>query len=346
MPMPERLVTRRRPAWWIGPDGEPGPVLRDCLYAAIAAPSAMNTQPWRFHPHRHGVDVYADRDRRLPVTDPSGRELALSAGAVLFNLRVAIRAHGRIPAQLLRPVAAEPDLMATLNPGPPVGVPRTVRALTWAIPRRRSNRWPFAPLEMPREVVNALTAAAEAEGAVLRVVTHQARRGMLELIRIAEEVWRDDPAYRHELRRWTRELPRRRDGVPAEAAGPQVAGGGVPLRDLGLVTHPGPGRPEETFERSPTIAVLYAQDTPQQWLRAGQALQRVLLTATVYGVACTLLTQPLEIPQLRGMVADPYTGRPAQAIIRLGYARRAAAPSPRRPLAEFLYDPADGEAPR
>jgi nitroreductase len=34
--------------WSIGPHGEPGPLIRECLLAAIAAPSIHNTQPWRF----------------------------------------------------------------------------------------------------------------------------------------------------------------------------------------------------------------------------------------------------------------------------------------------------------
>lgn len=333
----------REAAWWLGPGRQPGPVLRDCLHAAIAAPSVMNTQPWRFRPHRHEVDVYADRDRQLHVMDPSGRELVLSVGAALFNLRVAIRAHGRLPTLRLLPEPATYDLMARVGAGPPAPVPGTVRALAAAIPRRRSNRWPFAPVEIPREIQLALVTGARTEGALLRVLSHKARRRLFELARIANERWSADPAYRHELRLWTREVAGRRDGVTGGAAGPRVAPGGPPLRDLGLIYHCG-RRTEEVYERPATIAVLYADDGFDSWLRAGQALERVLLTATVYGLAGTLLTQPLEIPQLRVLAADPYSGLPAQAIIRLGYSRRPAAPSPRRPLASFLYEPAVSRA--
>jgi hypothetical protein len=96
------------------------------------------------------------------------------------------------------------------------------------------------------------------------------------------------------------------------------------------------------FEDRPTIAVLYTADTPLGWLRAGQALQRVLLTATVRGLSTTLLTQPLEIPRFRTGLTDPAVGRPAQAVIRLGYSRHEPAVSPRRTLADVLLgrDPA------
>ena len=116
--------------------------------------------------------------------------------------------------------------------------------------------------------------------------------------------------------------------------GPRSAGDALALRDFGL-TGVVPVR-RASFEGSPILAVLYGGDTPGQWLRTGQALQRVLLTATAHGVATSLLTQPLEIPELRDRLTEPTTGWPAQAIVRLGYTRRLAARSLRRPLSEVV----------
>lgn len=75
--------------WRAGDDGRLGPVLLDCLRAAIAAPSIHNTQPWRFRPRPDGVDVFADHTRRLGVIHPGGREVLISVGAALCNLRIA-----------------------------------------------------------------------------------------------------------------------------------------------------------------------------------------------------------------------------------------------------------------
>jgi hypothetical protein len=264
----------------------------------------------------------------------------ISLGAAVFNLRVALRAHGRIPVQLLKPMPGSSNMVAQISPGGPAPVPQTARALAWAIPRRRTNRWPFADIAPPRDVLRDLARAAETEGATLRVMGRDGCRNVLGLVRAAEYQFVDDLGYRHELARWTSGLPDRRDGITSATAGPRPAPDGLPLRDFGL-TQRWYRRKEARHEPSPTIAVLYAEDTPEQWLRAGEALQRTLLTATIYGVAATLLTQPLEIPRLRELIFDPLTGRPAQAIIRLGYSRRPAAPSPRRPLADFLVGSGD-----
>ncbi len=55
-------------------------ILDDCLAAAVAAPSAHNTQPWRFRLLRETLDLIADRTRALPANDPYDRELTISCG--------------------------------------------------------------------------------------------------------------------------------------------------------------------------------------------------------------------------------------------------------------------------
>jgi nitroreductase len=91
------------------------------------------------------------------------------------------------------------------------------------------------------------------------------------------------------------------------------------------------------FEAEPTIALLYTHgDAPADWLRAGEALQRVWLTATVRGLAATPLTQLTEIPALRRLLESSADGQVVQTILRLGYPTRPAIATPRRSLADVL----------
>jgi nitroreductase len=317
---------------------ELGVVLRECLQAATAAPSVHNTQPWLFQVRPGGVDVYADRRRAVPVVDPRGRELLISVGAATFNLRVAILAHGRVPVQRLWPDPREPDLVARVTIGPHATVPETARRLAQAIPHRHTNRRPFAGVPVPSEVLADLADAAAIEGGRLLVADAEVRHAVLSLVRTAENRWRSDPAYWSELAAWTADRPERRDGIPPAAFGPWSAMEAVPLRDFGLI-QPTRGRYATDFENPPTIALLYtAADTRDQWVRAGEALERVLLTATVRGVATTPMTQPLEIPKLRDLLTDAAGGSVAQAILRLGYGPPGT-PSPRRAVEDCLIGP-------
>lgn len=99
--------------------------------------------------------------------------------------------------------------------------------------------------------------------------------------------------------------------------------------------HHGPAR-YAWFEESPQLAVLStAGNTRTDWLRGGQALQRVLLTATCRGVAVSPLTQPLETAGA-WLVRDPRSGGESpQMILRLGYGLPVPG-TPRRPVAEVL----------
>src|SRR5215468_12778150 len=90
--------------------------LAGCVRAAIAAPSIHNSQPWHFRYRDGGVDVFADRTRRLEVIDPYGRDLMISIGAAIFNLRLAMHQLGWIPAVKLFPESTEPDLVAAVTP--------------------------------------------------------------------------------------------------------------------------------------------------------------------------------------------------------------------------------------
>src|SRR5205814_3869916 len=153
-----------------GTDWVPGPAIASCLRAAIAAPSIHNSQPWLFRPHGDTVDVYLDRARRLHATDPDGREMHVSVGAALLNLRIAMLAAGRRALVRLLPDADRPDLAAVVTVGPAIAATPEISALADAIPRRQTNRRPFGSTPVPPAVLDALVAAARAEGADLSMV--------------------------------------------------------------------------------------------------------------------------------------------------------------------------------
>jgi nitroreductase len=318
--------------WSTDPLGER---LTACLEAAIAAPSVHNSQPWRFRLGPGGIDVVCDIGRRLRAVDPLGREALISVGAAVLNLRVAILAAGRIPLVRLRPDPADPDVAARIVLGGAHRPDATILALASAIGRRRTNRRPFRDIEVRDEVTDQLVAAARAEGATLAVADRIGREAILGLVRTANDQQRDRERYRTELAEWTGVDLDRGDGIPARSFGPTDDTGVLPMRDFGLA-HADVPRRQARFEAAPTIVVLYtAADGPIQWLRAGQAMERVLLTATVRGVSNTPMTAPTEVPELRDLLTDTHDGRVAQVILRLGYGDPCP-PTPRRPLADVV----------
>lgn len=86
-------------------------------------------------------------------------------------------------------------------------------------------------------------------------------------------------------------------------------------------------------------------DTPTGWLRAGRAVHAVLLEATARGLVASLLTQVLEVADLRDrlVTALDLRGRP-QALLRIGYPTSAVKRAPGRPLDDVLIELADDDA--
>ena len=91
-------------------------ITRYVVAKAVWAPSVHNTQPWRFTADGGPqVSLHADADRRLAVADPDGREMIISCGAALFNVRLALRSRGYIPQTCLLPEPGQPTLAARVS---------------------------------------------------------------------------------------------------------------------------------------------------------------------------------------------------------------------------------------
>ncbi|WP_255293221.1 Acg family FMN-binding oxidoreductase [Streptomyces niveus] len=306
---------------------------------ATAAPSMHNAQPWLF---RYAADtgtltMSADPSRALPHEDPDGRGLRIGCGAALLNLRVALAHLGRSSETTLLPDPAAPSLLATVRIGS-AATPGALADLYPAIRERHTSRFPFSEREIPTDLRNALGEAARLEGAELAFLSSPHLQAVLDLIRDGEGYNLMDPDRDAERARWTRNsrTDATTDGVPDYAFGPRKRGGTAPARDfagLDVVR----GRPTIDFEDRPQLALLStAADGPADWLRAGQALERLLLVATRHGLTSSFATQALEWSDLRWLLRDPVSGSGhVQMILRLGYGPHGPR-TQRRPVREVL----------
>jgi nitroreductase len=323
--------------------GEAKEKLRFLLNYAVLAPSGHNTQPWLFRVSRSTMELYADRTRALPVVDPEDRALVISCGAALFFLRVAIRHFGHADEVRTFPNPEDSDLLAEVRLGAPYEATAEDHQLFEAITKRRTNRSPFQDREIPKEVLEALEAAAIAEGAWLRTITDKATKDAVAgLVVEGDRLQWSDRRFRRELASWVHpNRTKSRDGIPGYAfgfgefmslAGPLVMrtfdmGGGRAAQDRQLA------------EGSPVLAVLGTQtDTSGEWLGAGQALGWVLLRARSEGVWASYLNQPIEVPELRPRLRDTVgaSGLP-QLLLRLGYGPEVK-PTPRRSATKVLAE--------
>lgn len=274
--------------------------------AAQCAPSIFNQHPWHVQLKQDDPDVvelYADPDPDLAARLP--REVAISCGAALYNIRLAIRVEGHTPSvwelpelnqgSFIKDLPAGRTLLASVEamasrPTPPsAGVQELYEAM-WL---RHTDRNPYATLPVPLPLLVEMEGAAAEEHGWLRVlhpreqkliVREAARAGNWLAGAVPDDGGQADPARAAEesetdrLRSDLRSLNK----VPADRFGPRPAGPDDPptRRDFWL-----PGRTAR-FERHPQLMALSTDDDrPLDWLRAGQALQHALLTGTRYSMS-------------------------------------------------------------
>ncbi len=321
------------------PGRQEAPIPADLISALVAraarAPSVHNIQPWRFRPGPQWLELHADHGRRLPRTDPARREITVSCGAALYGLRLAIREIGYLPAVRLLPDPADPGLLALIGLGAAAPATAGERQLLTAMSRRHTHRGAFSTEPIPPGLLAALRRDAAAENAALVMIDGPARYQQLaDLVAAADQAQGRDAAIRAEVRAWTRPPGSpARDGVPGYAfpRRRQPAAGHLAQRDfdlgrgLGMLDGPG-SRP------AATAVLITTADEPADWLRAGQALHRLLLHAASRWIFASLHTQPLESPGFRDEIRTRLTlpGIP-QMLLQLGHSHTAAATARRRP---------------
>lgn len=310
---------------------------------AATAPSMHNAQPWRFRflTGEQLMLLYADPERAMPHSDPDNRALHIGCGAALFNLRVAAAHAGLAASTRLLPDPRDPLLLAAVHLADPSAFPPDddLARLHPALRERHTSRHPFADKNVPEDVRGALREAAAMEGAELLFPGLWHAETVLDLVHDAESRDVMDPRANEDLLRWTRlgpEADSAVDGVPEYAFGPRKRDGRAPVRDFAGRRQVA-DRGTTAFERTPQLALLSTPgDGPADWLRAGQALERVLLEATLVDLATSLTSHALEDRELRLLARDPASGTgQVQMVLRLGYGPRGPA-TPRRPVADIL----------
>ncbi|WP_233853608.1 Acg family FMN-binding oxidoreductase [Paraburkholderia sp. HD33-4] len=316
--------------------------LRFALRFAVLAPSNHNAQPWRFIVDGGTVQVCADRTRALAVVDPFDRELLISCGAALFNLRVALCRLGLAYTITLFPSEADPDIVAQLCVSRDRPRDPQLHELFDALTARVTTRAPFVDEPVPAALQRKLSDACDDEGAIACCVEQAAsREALAHLIAEADHTQFADPRFRRELASWIH--PQRRgDGMPAygTAVG-ALLDFAAPLVSLAVrVFDVGAGQPashERLVQGSPLmIGIATMRDDREAWLAAGQALERTLLVAASAGLTASYLNQPIEVEPLRERLRTLLrTDAIPQLLLRVGRGPHVSH-APRRPLADVV----------
>ena len=305
-------------------------------YATLAA-NGHNAQPWKFAIRKESIEIHPDYTRRLAVVDPHDRELWISLGCALENLRLAAQAAGYLP-EITYPDQAD-FIRIDLAPDRP-----QPSVLFDAIPRRQSTRCAYDGQAVATAGLDQLQSVALEPGVSVRLITDRA--GMetaLAYVNQGNLAQYADARFVGELVQWLRFNKREAlaslDGLYTRASGnPEVP------RWLGqfFVTGTKPQQQADAdaakLRSSPGVIVIAsAAEDKTAWVRTGQVYERLALQMAALDIKSALLNQPIEVDELRTQFqrAMGLGAEQPQLLLRFGYAN-AMARSLRRPVAQVL----------
>jgi hypothetical protein len=314
------------------------------LRYVILAPSTFNTQPWKFRVTSEGIEIFGDYSRRMPIADPGNRELLISIGAAVMNLRVAAAHHGFacFVTYNYSGSSEEPLAFARLIPHMPSDAVGRRRAQLWPrIPQRHTDRNAFLGSRIPAAVVHRIQQCAVSSDASVAVsVDGSLNERIAGLVARGDQIVFDDLLYRKNIADWLRGgTHESKDGVPGMFFGFDHRLTGVPQW---LTPAVDAGKARAAHDRNlcldaPGLIVVCSDENVPAWLAAGELLEEVLLTLTAEGVHHSYLNVPVHLPELRAEVKQLLSVEDwPQLLLRIGYSLDQPVTTSRRPLDEVL----------
>lgn len=236
------------------------------------APSPCDVRPWEFHRDGDELELLACAGRAPAQGEAALREVIVSCGAALLNMRIALRHFGRRDDVHLLPDPKDPSIVARIRAGRHAHETPRDREMFYAIERRHTVHGELAGT-IPDRLVDLCRTEAQVYGAWLHLITAPADREA-----IADLIFEAHMAAA--------------DAMDAPACDDWH---GTTLAEAATV--------RRMVRHAPVLMLLgtYGDDAAH-WIAAGEALEAVLLHAAAHGTFAAFANQPLRSSKLRPWV--------------------------------------------
>ncbi len=307
-------------------------------FATLAA-NSHNAQAWRFALGESAMTIVPDFSRRTPIVDPDDHHLFASLGAAVENVVQAAPIFGLTAKPRFDP-GDDGRIVIDVGSGD-----TGASEMAAAIVKRQCTRALYDGRAVPDSGLRSLAAAGSDDGiAILLLTERRAIDAVGALVIEGNTLQLRDNAFRNELQRWLRfsyaAALSTGDGLFSVTSGNPALPSPVGRLLFDLVVSPDFENRKNLAQiaSSAGLAVFVSERNDRaHWVASGRAYQRFALQATALGIKHAFLNQAVEVPQVRGRLAEHLAlgGRRPDLIVRFGYAD-AMPLSLRRPVAAVL----------
>lgn len=299
---------------------------------AIWAPSGHNSQPWKFRVSAEIIEILPDYNRVRPAVDPYNRELFISLGAAAKNIEIAAENEGLIVDSQIE---GEKVTVRVL------GVDKTPKnnALMGEIKKRRTNREDFWEKEIEESKMKIINQIGGEK--LILIFRDEEKWKLANLVSEADLVWFKNRELMIELEEWLRDdMELTKDGLSTGILNLYKVATELKYLFSGdsEAAKINAERDKERTANAPLLAIITTnEDKIEDWVEAGKTYQELALRLGQMELANSFLNRPLELAGYRKKMADLVkTKNKVQLLIRIGYAKKEAKKTPRRPIEEVL----------
>lgn len=293
----------------------------------IKAPSGHNTQPWKFKINKDNIEVYPNLEKELPVVDKNHRELFISLGCAVENICLTANELGYNYNVKIIEQESLTFIKIELKKGA-----STKNSLFQQINKRQTNRSIYNQKIISTDTINKLKSLNIKHP----VAIHFYKNGEKDFFTLADFIYQGNQTlfsndnFRNELLDWIRfnkkDVQKNRDGLAYNVLGSLALPKwlGRPIVKTFLKPKSQNKKEKEKLQSSSHLVLITTQEnTPKNWILAGQELERFLLQCTELGIAVAFSNQPCEVEQIANKLKTKIAINDhfPMLLMRIGYAK-------------------------
>jgi len=308
---------------------------------AICAPSGHNSQPWSFQVSKNKIIIIPDLLKHLEVVDASDKELFISLGCALENLKIAALHYGYSSEYVCD---NENKINVTFTKKQDSDVDSDNETLFNAIKKRHTHRGKFTSKECTEHQLQFIK--NETNDAVLIYDSEsEGAKTICQKINKGNKIQMSDPAFREELISWMRfnksHIEETHNGLCYNVLGFPPTPVFMGRRVIKMFLKPdAQNKTDDEVNASSSHFCVFTikENSVKDYVELGTILEHFILKITSLGLSYSFSNQPCEVSQLLTELKDELkiTSIPA-VIIRLGLGEEPKNFSPREtPKIEFI----------
>jgi hypothetical protein len=272
---------------------------------AIRAPSTHNSQPWLFRLQANSVSVFYDEKLKLPQADNDGRDLYVSIGCMLENMRIAAAHFGFSSTVTFSINEVTHHIAEVVFIKNSISISSRDEKLFETIPIRVNARGVFISDKVPnnsQESVLSIVDEFKSENISVKLMIEKSN--INQIAEITQEAMHEaysNPAFRAEMSSWMNSnISLKKQGLPGYSLKmPLIVSLIIPflIRYLNMGKFLGKLN-LKSLSSAPMIVILSSPNKKESWISIGQCAERIMLYLQSQKLQTSIYVGSIEMGEL------------------------------------------------